>query len=189
MGRPKSALPLGTGTVLSTVALRLLSAGVDRLVIVFGHEAESVRAGAQLPEDPRLVVVVNSGWAEGMASSLRAGLEASEGCAAVVLALGDEPGIDPEVIGRLTAAWHRGARIAAVSSSGRFNHPILFDASLFPDLRRLSGDVGARAIVKAHWDEVVPVEGPPLHDLDTPADYETFVAGLPVAKDQGIERP
>jgi molybdenum cofactor cytidylyltransferase len=189
MARSKALLPLATGTVLSTVVERVLGSGVDRLVLVLGHEAEAVRAGARLPEDPRLLVVVNPSWAEGMASSLRAGLEASEGAEAVVVALGDQPGLDPASIDRLAAAWREGARIAAVAHAGRLGHPVLFDRSLFPALRLLRGDVGARAILKAHGDEVVRVEGAPLHDLDTPSDYEAFVAGEPAAKDEGLDVP
>ena len=95
MGQPKALLPLGAGTVLSTVAERVLESGIDRLVLVLGHEAERVRAGARLPQDPRLSIVVHPGWALGMASSLQAGLEASEDADAVLVVLGDQPGLDP----------------------------------------------------------------------------------------------
>ena len=189
MGRSKALLPLGAGTVLSTVVERVLRSAVDLVVLVLGHEAEAVRAGARLPEDPRLVVVVNRGWADGMASSLRAGLEASDGAQALVVALGDQPELDSQSIDRLADAWREGARIAAVAHAGRLGHPVLFDQSLFADLARLRGDAGARGILKARSDEVVRVEGPPLRDLDTASDYEAFVAGEPAAKDEGLDLP
>jgi molybdenum cofactor cytidylyltransferase len=189
MGRSKALLPLGAATVLSTVVARVLGSGVERLVLVLGHEAEAVRAGARLPEDARLVVVVNPGWAEGMASSLRTGLEASEGAEAVVVALGDQPGLDPLAIDRLRAAWHDGARIAALAHAGRLVHPVLFDRSLFADLRLLRGNAGARGILKARWEDVVQIEGAPLRDLDTPSDYEAFLAGEPATKDEGLDLP
>lgn len=188
MGRPKALLPLGAGTVVSTVTERVLSAGVDRLVLVLGHEAEAVRTGARLLDDPRLRIVVNEDWAEGLASSLRTGLAASEDADALLVVLGDQPGVDAEVIGRLLAAWRAGARIAAVFHAGRLTHPVVFDRGLFPALRLLHGDVGARAIVKTHWDEVALIEGPSLQDLDTPSDYEAFVAGGSIAKDEGLDR-
>lgn len=188
MGRPKALLPLEAGTILSRVTERVLLAQIDRLVLVLGHEAEAVRAGARLPADPRLHIVVNTGWGEGLASSLRAGLEACPGSDALVVALGDQPEVLPETIDRLVAAWRKGARIAAVSHAGRVSHPVLFDRSLFPALGLLQGDVGARGILKAHREEVVRVEGPPLRDLDTPADYQAFVAGRP-AEDEGLDLP
>jgi molybdenum cofactor cytidylyltransferase len=189
MGRPKALLPLGRGTVLSAVVERVLSSSVDRVVLVLGHEAEAVRTGGRLPEDPRLHIVVNPGWDQGMASSLRAGLGACADADAVLVALGDQPGVDPGTIERLTAAWRGGARIAAVAHAGRFAHPVLFDRGLFPALRMLRGDVGARAILKAHGDEVAQVEGSPLRDLDTPSDYEAFVAGTPAGEGEGLEIP
>ncbi len=188
MGRPKALLPLGAGTVLSSVAERVLAAPVDGLILVLGHQAEAVRAGAGLPEDPRLRIVVNGGWAEGLASSLRSGLAASEDADAVLVALGDQPEVDPVVIGRLLSAWRAGARMAAVYHGGRLTHPVLFDRRHFPALRLLRGDVGARAILKAAWDEVALIAGPSLRDLDTPSDYEAFVAGAPVVKDEGLDR-
>jgi CTP:molybdopterin cytidylyltransferase MocA len=188
MGRPKPLLPLGTGTVLSTVAERMLEAPIDRLVVVLGAEAQAVRAGARLPDDPRLRVVVNEDWALGLSSSLRAGLAASEEALALLVALGDQPGLDVEVIGRLLSAWRAGSRIAAVCHAGHLTHPVVFDRGFFPALRLLQGDAGARAIVKAHWDEVAQVEGPSLPDLDTPSDYEAFVAGRPVAETEGLDR-
>jgi CTP:molybdopterin cytidylyltransferase MocA len=189
MGRPKALLPLGDGTVLSTVTERVLQAGVDRLVLVLGHEAEWVRTKARLPDDPRLRIVVHAGWAEGMASSLRAGLEASGDAEAALVVLGDQPGLDPGTIDRLLAAWRGGARIAAVAHGGRLTHPVLFDRSLFAALRLLQGDAGARGVLRAHADEVAHVPGLPLHDLDAPPDYDAFVSGRPAAEDEGLDLP
>ncbi len=185
MGRPKALLPLGPGTVLSTVIGRVLASGIERLVLVLGHEAEAVRAGARLPEDPRLLVVVHEGWAEGMASSLRAGIDQSGDPDAIVVVLGDQPGVDPATIDRLVTAWRSGGRMAAVAHAGRPTHPVLFDRSLFPALRQLEGDAGARGILKSRRDEVALVEGPALRDLDTPSDYEALVSGRSAAEDEG----
>jgi len=189
MGRPKALLPLGAGTVLSRVVERALASGIGRLVLVLGHEATVVRANARLPEDPRLLVVVHEGWAEGMASSLRAGIEASENADAIVVVLGDQPGLDPGAIDRLVTAWREGGRMAAVAHEGQLTHPVLFDRSLFPALRLLQGDKGARAILKSRRAEVVPVEGPALRDLDTPSDYEALVSGGAATGDEGQGRP
>jgi molybdenum cofactor cytidylyltransferase len=187
MGRPKALLPIGTGTVLSTIVEKVLHAAVDRLVLVLGHEAEAVRTRAGLPDDPRLRVVVNEGWANGLASSLAAGLEASRDAAAALVVLGDQPGIDPGTIERLLDAWRVGAPIAAVGHAGRVIHPVLFDRSLFAELLLLKGDVGARDILRAHAGEVVKVPGAPLRDLDTPSDYDAFVSGSSTPADEGLD--
>src|SRR5262249_7925018 len=59
MGRPKMLLPFGPGTILSSATAPLLEAGLARVVVVLGADAEHVRREAALPDDPRLAFVVN----------------------------------------------------------------------------------------------------------------------------------
>jgi molybdenum cofactor cytidylyltransferase len=176
MGRPKQLLPLPGGTVLYTVVSRLLEALFDRVVVVLGHQAEAIRRGAGLPTDPRIEVVENAQWQEGMASSLRRGLEACADAEAVVIALGDQPGIEPRVVDRLVAAFRGGAPLAVPVQGERRGHPVLFSRSLFPSLLGLSGDIGARAVVALHGSEAVRIEAPLPADLDTEEDYRLFTA-------------
>jgi molybdenum cofactor cytidylyltransferase len=189
MGRTKVLLPLGSGTILSTVVERVRRSSVGRLVLVLGHDADRVRKEALLPPDPRTRIVVNPSWAQGMASSVREGIRACADCEAAVLALGDQPGVDPEVIERLIQAWRAGAPLAVPVHEGRLGHPVLFDSRLFAALQALEGDRGAREVVKSHWAEAAQVPASPLGDLDTPSDYEALLAGLPVAKSEGLEMP
>jgi molybdenum cofactor cytidylyltransferase len=188
MGRPKALLPLGTGTVLSHVVSRLLAAPLGRVVVVLGSHAGEVRRGAGLPVADRLTLVENAGWLEGVSTSLRCGLTACGEAAAVVVALGDQPGVDPEVVARLAAAWRAGAPLAAPVHSGRVGHPVLFGRSLFPELRGLTGDMGAREVVRRHWGEGVAVPALPLWDLDTETDYRAFLEGQPPPA-EGLELP
>jgi molybdenum cofactor cytidylyltransferase len=172
MGRPKQLLPLGGGTVLSTVVSRLLESPVDRVVVVLGCAAETVARAAALPGDPRVEVVENAEWAEGMASSLRRGIAAAGDAEAVVIALGDQPGVDPGVVGRLVDAFRKGAPLAVPVHGEERGHPVLFARSLFEDLLAVRGDVGAREVVRAHWRQAARVAAAPLADLDTPEDFE-----------------
>lgn len=187
MGASKLLLPLGGGTVLGTAARRLLAAPVDLVILVVGHEAGRVLAEGGLPEDPRLRPVRNEGWAEGMASSLRTGVAAAEGASALLIALADQPDLRPEVVARLIEAWRAGSPLAVPVHEGRVGHPVLFDRSLFPELSVLSGDVGAREIVKRHWAKAARIEAPPLSDLDRRADYDGFVAGTAPGGPSGFD--
>jgi len=186
-GASKMLLAADGGTLLARVARRLLDAPLDRVVVVLGHDAERVRRDAALPEDERLVCVVNDRWAEGMATSLVAGLRACADAEAVLVALGDQPEVEPSVVEKLVAAWRQGAALALPAHGGRASHPVLFDRRLFPELLALGGDVGARAVVKRHLAEAAIVEGEPLRDLDTPADYDAWRAGEPGPGKGGFE--
>lgn len=196
MGRPKMLLPLPGGTVLATVVSRLLAAPVDRIVVIVGHEAAAVRAGAGLPDDARVMVLDNPDWNEGLSSSLRRGLLACPEADALVVALGDQPGVDAEVLRRLVEAWRQGARLAVPvqgrsgdGSASRAGHPVLFDRSLRGELLALTGDVGAREVLHRHWDEAARIDAPGLPDLDTEEDYRAFLEGRTAAGPQGLELP
>jgi molybdenum cofactor cytidylyltransferase len=182
LGRNKLLLPFRGGTILAASVARLLSAPLDRLVVVLGHEAEDVRRRAVLPDDPRLDMVVNAGWTEGMASSVRYGTCACASAEAVVIALGDQPEIDPLVVTHLVAAFRAGATLALpvhsdASAPGgvRSGHPVLFGRELFSELAELNGDQGARVVIARHFDRAAKVPVPACRDVDTEDDYRALL--------------
>jgi molybdenum cofactor cytidylyltransferase len=189
MKTPKMLLPLGKGTVLSSVVSPLLEAGLDRVLVVLGCGAEEVERRAGLSADPRLELSVNANWREGMSSSLRWGLAACGDSDAVLVALGDQPGISPALVQRVLRAWKPDRALVVPVCGSRAVHPVLFGRALFAELAALSGDVGARAIVQRHWEEAVFVEGVGLPDLDTEEDYRRFLEGSPGGGDEGFEAP
>jgi molybdenum cofactor cytidylyltransferase len=174
MGRQKLTLPMPDGRPLIRVAVeQVLAAGLDDTVVVLGEDAEAV--GATLSGLP-VRTVVNPHYAEGQSTSLRAGLDALRaGTAAAVVALGDQPLPDPDVIRRLVTAFRATGRPIAVPvyRNGRGN-PVLFAAALFEELRAVRGDRGGRGVIARDPARIaeVPVDAPMPADVDTPADYE-----------------
>ncbi len=196
MGRPKMLLPLPGGTVLATVVSRLLAAPVDRIVVVLGHEAAAIRARAGLPDDTRVMVLDNPDWHLGLSSSLKRSLLACPEADALVVALGDQPAVDADVVRRLVEAWRQGARLAVPvraepggPAASRAGHPVLFDRSFRDELLALTGDVGAREVLRRHWEEAVQIDAPSPTDLDTEEDYRAFLEGRAAAGPQGLELP
>ena len=123
-------------------------------------------------------IVFNSDAASGMASSLKAGLAALpvdvDGAA---VCLGDMPQAPGALIDRLIAAFEplavRG--IIAPTRRGRRGHPVLWGRGLFGEIAKLTGDVGARAVLEAHSDKLFLLETDDdgaLFDVDTPDDLE-----------------
>ena len=151
----------------------MLAAGLDDTVVVLGGDAEAVAlALAPLP----VRTVVNPRYAEGQSTSLRTGLDALRpGTDAAVVALGDQPLPDPDVIRRLVAAFRASGRPIAVPvyRDGRGN-PVLFAAALFGELRAVTGDRGGREVIARDPARVaeVPVDTPMPADIDTPEDYD-----------------
>ena len=178
MGRPKMLLPFGGGTVLSATVAALLQSRLDRVVVVLGAESERVRREAGLAEDPRLRVVVNASWDEGMGSSLRRGVEEAPDAESVLIALGDQPGMTAERVNAVLDAFRPGVRLVVPVSGAVPAHPVLFARALFPELRSLTGDAGAREVVRRHWEEAVRFAAEPLADVDTEEDYRRVLKDL-----------
>ena len=101
-----------------------------------------------------------------------------------MMLLGDQPQVDPAVVNALIARWHEThtAIVAPRYSGGPERNPILFDRVVLPELMTLSGDVGARAIVRAYQERgdisLVDIDGPAPRDVDTEADYAALLASL-----------
>jgi len=186
MGRLKMLLPVRGTTLLASAVTPLLEAGLDGVVVVLGHQADAVRNGAGLPHDPRVSFAVNEDWPSGLSSSLRKGLEVCAQADAAVIALGDQPNLRSDLVRKLVQAAATEAPLVVPLHNGRVVHPILFCREMFDELSQLSGDSGAREVVRRHIDRAVVVTGDPPRDLDTEADYRAFLEGRPGPDDEGF---
>lgn len=177
MGAQKLLLPLG-GRPLVTYALNAaLRCNLDPVIVVLGYRAGDVRAA--LPPG-RCVVVVNQRFAEGLATSLRAGLAAipEEVDGALVL-LADQPLLRAEHIQRLLAEAEAAPDvIVAASYDGRRGNPVYFPRALFDELLAVEGDEGGRSVIARHTERLrlVALEPSLALDVDRPGEYDTLVA-------------
>lgn len=166
------------GVPLVRHAAEALSRATDSLLVVVGRDADAVRASLRGID---AVIVENTDWSTGLASSIRCGVAGvPTDTEAIVVALGDQPGIGSAVIERLIARWREsGLPIAAVRYQGQRGHPVLFDRSLFPEIAMLEGDVGARGLIDLSPDRVtyVDVDEPMPVDVDTRRDLDALGPG------------
>ncbi|OFW63762.1 MAG: hypothetical protein A2135_04895 [Actinobacteria bacterium RBG_16_67_15] len=173
LGRPKQLLPLHGRPLLESVVAMAASWPVDMVVVVLGAFWEEIADAVQFGD---AVVAVNEDWPEGIASSLRVGLDfvsRDPTYDRAFVVLGDQPSIPPDVPPGLLAAAEIGSRPALVPVY-RYEraNPVLFDRSLWARLMSLEGDMGASGILKAHpeWVKEVRFDHLPPHDVDTEAD-------------------
>jgi len=171
-GRHKVLRSLSPGgpPLVRQVVDRLQQAGVAPIVVVTGHGAAGVRAALA---GSRARVAHNPHFADGLGSSLAAGAGSIDDVGAALVVLADMPDLDPAVVQQLVLAWRSGGHtIVAPVHGGRRGHPVLFDAVHLHALRACSGDVGARALLKAHPVHLVEVDDSGvLLDLDTPDEW------------------
>jgi molybdenum cofactor cytidylyltransferase len=178
LGRPKQTLPLGDTTLLGWVMRDVEASELDEVVLVVGGAAERALEGLRLR---RARVAHNDAYGSGCASSLLAGLDAAGECDAVMLVLGDMPGVDPALIDGVRAAWQEEGSWAAVTQyEDGLGHPLVFSAAAFPDLRALHGDKAVWKIVDREPERVrrLPVQRTVPRDVDTEEDYEAVRRSL-----------
>jgi CTP:molybdopterin cytidylyltransferase MocA len=168
-GGGKLLAPYRGRPMIEGALVNLADAPVDETVVVVGADAKRLR---EVCEPYGVRVVENPGWAEGMSTSVRAGLKAlgPEAQAAVVL-LADQPLVGTGAVERLVEAFERGAKVAVATYGGRPRNPVLFSREVWPLLEaELSGDEGARPFLRRHPKLLTQV---PCDGVGDPADVDT----------------
>jgi CTP:molybdopterin cytidylyltransferase MocA len=163
MGRAKAMLPIDDhNTFLSRIIRTFLAAGVQDVVVVLGHDANTIAAAIADTALP-VRIVVNPDYDRGQLSSLIAGLGVVDrpGVAATLVTLVDVPLVAPDTVRAVLERYQQThAPIVRPTSGARHGHPLLVDRSLFPALRNAD-------------------------DIDTEEDYRRIVTGRPRA-DEGL---
>lgn len=180
MGGPKSLLRVGGETFLARAARVLARPGVDWVAAVVGREVLAAAAKASPPT--AVTLLENPRPEDGMLSSILRGLDEAEavGADAVLLHPVDHPLVEPATVDRVVAALHGGAVIAVPTHGSRRGHPGGFARAAWPALRAAPPGRGARAVLADHPEWVVHVPGDPgcVLGIDTPADYERWIADV-----------
>jgi molybdenum cofactor cytidylyltransferase len=191
-GRHKLLLPLGDRPVLAHVLEATLASHARPIILVLGHQAEQVRASIlQYTTHPSITLVENPNYPQGMSTSLRIGLQtlvtkdtkkelSSYSVDGALVILGDQPLMTTHVLDTLIATRQTtGKPIIAPLYNNRRGNPVLFDASLFPELMEVTGDEGGRSIIERHPHDVATVEvgnEPATYDVDTWEAYQQVMA-------------
>jgi molybdenum cofactor cytidylyltransferase len=169
------------GGALIDGALAAAFAAPARSVTVVTGADPNVEAAARafaerIGQAARLRIAHCADHAEGMGATLRAGVASlPAGAAGAYVFLGDMPAIPPAILPALAAALAAGALAAAPRFDGQRGHPVLFSAALFPQLKSLTGDQGARDVLRTLGDRLALVETDEpgvLVDIDRASDLD-----------------
>lgn len=185
MGTPKQLLTFEGKTLIRNSALAALASLASVSVAILGANQEKI-----LPEithltsnDRFLKVVINPQWEEGMASSVRLGIETlakeKSRLEAVIFMLCDQPFVKTELINELITTFRqtKSQVVACTYQSGVTGVPALFSKEVFPALLALKGDTGARKVINQFADKMTTILFPQGDiDLDTPEAYQNLIS-------------
>lgn len=169
-GSPKQLVRLDGRPILHTVVSRAVEVAGHAVTVVLGSGAADL---AGLLRHTPASVVINRSWEEGIGSSIRTGVARLPGsCAAVLIALADQPAVTADDLRRLAGAWRaRPDHIVASQYGGITGVPAVFPAWSFAELLELRGDQGAQRLLHRHAARLLRIPNPAAAlDIDTPED-------------------
>jgi molybdenum cofactor cytidylyltransferase len=175
-GQPKQLLDWRGEPFVRVVVQTALEAGLSPVLVVTGANADQVESRIK---DLPVIIIRNENWQSGQSSSIRAGIPAMPAhTGSAIFLLSDQPQITADVIRALIE--HHTIElypiVAPLVMMEQRANPVLFDRTTFPDLLKIEGDVGGRAIFSKY-----PVEYLPWHDdrllldVDKPEDYRRLI--------------
>ena len=172
LGSPKQLMVHEGVPLVRRAAIAAVDAGANPVVVVLGANASIIEPA--LRGLASVTIVVNADWANGMASSLAAGLRALGDAVAydaILVTLADQPFVDAGALKRLIAAFDNEHRLVASAYNGVIGVPAVFAREHVAELMQLEGDSGAGQWLRRRSGEVtaIPLDAGAV-DIDTPAD-------------------
>jgi molybdenum cofactor cytidylyltransferase len=165
LGEPKQLLDCDGEPLVRVIAHRVRAATDATCVVVGAVDLAAALAGLEVN------IVPCANWSEGMAASLRAGVEWARSHEAVVVAACDQPDLDVGHVRALIETYRRTGGVVASRYANTSGVPALFPATMFDALTALQGDRGARALLG----NAQVIEWPAgARDLDTPRAVATW---------------
>ena len=170
MGSNKLLSDLNGRALIKHTVERLQVAAIDEVIVVTGHQADEVKAALA---GHKLRFVHNADYAQGLSTSIKAGIAAVDGYDAAFVCLGDMPLIEAADLNRMIAAFKadEGRSLVAPVLGRKLGNPVLWGQEHFADLMALTGDRGARSLIETRRDQIVEVavtHDGILLDADTP---------------------
>lgn len=174
LGLSKQLLEINGRTMVEHVIKNVCGSNVDETIVVLGFMADKI---IDKTRSYNVKIVLNKDYKSGMSTSLRAGLKAvNKKSCAVIFVLADQPLVNTSIINKLVSGYERKKPLIVVPTyKGKRGNPTLIDRTLFKEIERISGDVGARSLIEKYRKNVEEIEMDSLGvliDIDTAEEFK-----------------
>lgn len=184
MGTNKLELPVGKMSLGSLALETALKSSLDKVIVITREDDDGSWIPTEMRENSKVTIVRCSTADDGQSESLRFGIREAQadGADAVMVLLADQPFITVLMINEIIACMKKtpSCNYVAASHNELPMPPVLFAAKMFPELLNLSGDKGARALLRGeslHAGKRLPCADQRLYfDVDTREDYEKLLS-------------
>ncbi len=178
LGHVKQLLSFNGKTLLQHVIDEATNAGASPIVVVLGSKAEEI---VETIHRDGIALHMNNHWEQGMASGISGGVNEAitldKNLEQLIITVCDQPYVSATLFKQLYAEQQKsGKHIVACAYADTVGTPVLFSKQYFSHLLQLTGEEGAKKIVKTHMEEVAVIEFPQgAIDIDTVEDYDELV--------------
>lgn len=178
MGQPKQLLPWGETSLINHVVSTCKATLAKKVIVVLGANSQAIQSQIK---DTSISIIVNETWQDGLGKSIACAancvLHSKEKTDGLLIVLADQPFVTTTYLNAIITRFiaHHQNIVATAYHSGKIGVPVLFGALYFTELSQISGDEGAKSIIKKYRDSV-KVMRPNFEnfDIDTKTDFERF---------------
>jgi molybdenum cofactor cytidylyltransferase len=173
---PKQLLRYRSQFLLSHIINSAETMTPNQVLVVLGSHALKLRLLLRR-HHPDIYSITNAEWEQGMGSSLSVGLSAMpERAKAVLVLVSDQPFVGIKPLNRLVHTWvRRPSNIAAAYYKTNLGVPAILPRKVWTDARNLTGDIGARQLLR---ESAMPISAVPMpeaiFDVDIQKDAENL---------------
>lgn len=173
MKQQKMLLPFGQKSIIETVIENAKKSKAKETWVVLGSDKEIIENQINYLE---ISIAENVNYKEGMLSSVICGINAiPQNADAVIVLLGDQPMVEPEIINRIMESYRTNrAGIVIPTYDGKRGHPVLIDLKYRKEINNLNPEIGLRELMLNHAEDIMEISVKKeyiLNDIDTPEDY------------------
>jgi molybdenum cofactor cytidylyltransferase len=157
----KQLFKVGDASIISMIIDSALKSDLERTVVVLGYEFDTImKAMGNRLDNPKIKVVINPRYKEGMSGSLQRGLEkVKDRFSSIMIILGDQPLLETKTINLLLNRFRSSDKdICVPVYRGKRGLPVCISNKFFADIMQIEGDIGARHIIENNPDNVLTVE-------------------------------
>jgi molybdenum cofactor cytidylyltransferase len=182
LGSSKQLLHFKGKTLLKHTVEEAAEAGAQPVIVVTGANADEVSKEIQ---NEKVEIVFNKNWEQGMASGIVIGLKnairLNKELQNVIITVCDQPFVSSSLFQQLFQKQNESAKhIVASAYADTIGTPALFTIKYFDGLMGLTGDQGAKGLLKKYSEDLATVDFPDGYiDIDTQEDYENLLKGNP----------
>jgi len=175
MGEPKQLLPVGDTTLLGVAIKNALQSNADEIYCVLGANEAKIKKSISIFN---VETIFNPKHKDGISSSIAEGIRflKLKNFDAVVIALGDQPFVDPEFLNRLIDTYKNNPQFIIASGYENNNGvPAVFPKVYFDKLMKLKGDKGAKEFLNSKNHSILVLDSEKIDDIDTIKDYQNLI--------------